>query len=149
MSGGIVFDDVIEVKDINADGEIFEKVSRVVCQSENYDMQVTVDINTDIFPISINQRFGFALATSITADETVEDGYWNPNSGPSLADKYDYVMYGIVFKYEEHKDSRNASSNVALLASFGGLLMRIVGDSRNLQGISLDARIYLLMRRVG
>ena len=32
-------------------------------------------------------------------------------------------------------------------ASFGGLLMRLEGDPRNLHEIKLDERIYLLIRR--
>lgn len=141
----IVFDDVIEVKDINADGQHFEKVSRIECHSENYDMSIHLDVNTHIYPIQINERFGFALATSISANVN-EDEYWNPNSGPSLADGYEYVMYGTVFKYE--LDESDHHGNISIIASFGGLLMKIMGDANNLNGLALDAKVYLLMRKI-
>mgnify|MGYP002053013172 CR=1 FL=1 len=32
--------------------------------------------------------------------------------------------------------------------SFGGLLMRLRGDSKHLQKLVLDTRIYLLMRKI-
>jgi hypothetical protein len=32
--------------------------------------------------------------------------------------------------------------------SFGGLLMKLVGDPRNLVGAEMDARLYILMKRI-
>ncbi|KNC71773.1 hypothetical protein SARC_15685, partial [Sphaeroforma arctica JP610] len=44
----------------------------------------------------------------------------------SLADNYEYVMYGVVYKVDEERDKRS------IFASFGGLLMLLQGDRSNL-----------------
>ena len=41
-----------------------------------------------------------------------------------------------------------ASSHSAVYMSFGGLLMKLVGDPRNLEGAEMDARLYILMKRI-
>jgi hypothetical protein len=35
----------------------------------------------------------------------------------------------------------------SVLSSFGGLLMKLTGDERNLSSLELDQRLYLLMRK--
>ncbi len=37
----------------------------------------------------------------------------------------------------------------AVIASFGGLLMSIVGDQRHVVRISLDQKVYCLVRKAG
>jgi len=32
--------------------------------------------------------------------------------------------------------------------SFGGLLMKLEGDARHLEGAEMDARLYILMKRI-
>ena len=65
--------------------------------------------------------------------------------GPTLADSYDYVVYGKVFKYER---SSTSAAYVSIYASFGGLLMELKGDPTNVHGVDLDSYIYALMRKV-
>lgn len=60
----------------------------------------------------------------------------------SLADKYEYVMHGKVYRCEEQQDSK-----LAVFISFGGLLMRLKGDTRSLQDIELDSMLYVLIRK--
>ena len=63
----------------------------------------------------------------------------------SLADEYEYVMYGKVYK---KSDSTKSTSDVVLYASFGGLLMSLEADKADLEGAHLDDRVYLLVKRV-
>eukprot|EP00696_Hemimastix_kukwesjijk_P017621 gnl/Hemi2/6306_TR2161_c0_g10_i1.p1 gnl/Hemi2/6306_TR2161_c0_g10~~gnl/Hemi2/6306_TR2161_c0_g10_i1.p1 ORF type:complete len:146 (-),score=56.79 gnl/Hemi2/6306_TR2161_c0_g10_i1:40-477(-) len=142
----ILFEDIFDVKDIDPDKKRFDRVSRLVCKSENYEMELVLDVNIQIYPMEINQKFSFALASSVSLDGDPDTGTYIQNRGPSLLDKYEYAMYGKVFKCEEEKKS-GYNVRLCVLASFGGLLMRLVGDPRNLQSIELDQRIYLLMRR--
>lgn len=66
-----------------------------------------------------------------------------PNTGEeSLADKYEYVMHGKVYRCEEQPDNK-----LAVFISFGGLLMRLKGDTRSLQQIELDSMLYILIRK--
>eukprot|EP01088_Endostelium_zonatum_P019890 TRINITY_DN7081_c0_g1_i1.p1 TRINITY_DN7081_c0_g1~~TRINITY_DN7081_c0_g1_i1.p1 ORF type:complete len:178 (-),score=47.89 TRINITY_DN7081_c0_g1_i1:83-595(-) len=159
-----LFEDTFEVRDKDADKKKFDKVSRIDCTSENYEMRMILDVNTDIYPIEINEKYVIAIADSLVAEGAGGGGEmeYDQSNAPSLADKYEYVMYGKVFKYTEDKSS--AGSKVSIYVSFGGLLMCLQGDPRNLAGASLlggnsssgaagglikaDSRIYLLMRGV-
>eukprot|EP01087_Luapelamoeba_hula_P014076 TRINITY_DN4066_c0_g1_i4.p1 TRINITY_DN4066_c0_g1~~TRINITY_DN4066_c0_g1_i4.p1 ORF type:complete len:140 (+),score=35.75 TRINITY_DN4066_c0_g1_i4:142-561(+) len=136
----ILFDDVCEVKNVDPEGKKFDKVSRLDCQCETYEMQILLDVNIDLYPIDVSDKFQFTLAS--TLNETDADDYGS--SSTSLADKYEYVMYGKVFKYEE---ADAAAFKVAVYASFGGLLLMMKGDARYLQNIELDSRVYLLLRK--
>jgi len=51
----------------------------------------------------------------------------------TLLDKYDYGMCGKVFRYE-----RTKTDKVAIIASFGGLLMMLQSHPSHLVNISLD-----------
>jgi len=135
-----IFEDAFEVKNINPEGKKFDRVSRLDCQCENYDIQLLLDINSDIYPMDINDKFFFALASSLTEDGDEEA--WDQTKRATLADKYEYVMYGKVFKYEKPEPSK-----IAVYASFGGLLMMLRGNESNLKDIEADSRVYLLMRK--
>jgi len=67
-------------------------------------------------------------------------------SRPTLADKYDYVMFGRVFKYKDSSASGHIKADVYV--SFGGLLMQLTGDPKRLEDLDLDQNIYLLMRKL-
>merc|ERR1712000_415504 len=137
-------EDMFDIKDIDKDGKMFEKVSRIECRSENYDTDLILDVNVDIYPLDIGDKFAFALASTLNLDQTVDDGFYTQSTHETIADKYkyEYVMHGKVFKCEPVK------SRLAIYASFGGLLMKLEGDPRNLHEIQLDQRIYLLVRKV-
>lgn len=64
----------------------------------------------------------------------------------SLMDKYDYVMFGKVFKFRDQ--TIGGQVRVEVTASFGGLLMQLVGDPKKLESLEVDNSIYLLMRKV-
>jgi len=141
----ILFEDIFDIKDIDKDGKKFEKVSRINGVSENYEMELILDVNVDIYPIEINSKLSFALASTLDLEGAPDDGVFNQTNKPSLMDKYEYVMYGKVFKFQEE---HSTLPKVAMYVSFGGLLMMLKGDPRNLQGIESDSRIFLLMRKV-
>ena len=121
-------------------------VSRIVCgRSENYELELTVDINTDIYPLEVGTRLSIALASTLNRDGTPDSEFFNPTEKfDSLADSYDYVMHGRVYKYS---DEKGPVPRVAILISYGGLLMELKGEPRFLQGINLDSKVYLLIRK--
>ncbi|EGG17763.1 RNA polymerase II core subunit [Cavenderia fasciculata] len=130
----ILFEDNFEVKDIDPDGKKFDRVSRYVCQSESYEMDLHLDLATHIYQLG-HEKFKLVLASSLSLDGSLEQVAFDSNK-PSLADKYDYVMYGKIFKYQ-----KEVSSKVSIFASFGGLLMLLQGDPRYLPGLELDSRL--------
>ncbi|ODV87288.1 hypothetical protein CANARDRAFT_194971 [[Candida] arabinofermentans NRRL YB-2248] len=141
-----LFDDVFTVQ--NVDTARYDKVSRVIANSTTTSTtSLTIDINTELFPISENDTLTITLAKSLTTDENSEDflaanGSWRPlkPNQRSLMDDYEYVMYGTVYKFEEGK-----SDNISVYVSFGGLLMCLEGNYRSLANLKQE-NLYILMR---
>ena len=84
-------------------------MSRLYAHSKNYDMDLTLDYNIELFPLLKDQSFALALASSLarggpSATASGDDGaeterdVWRPDGKGSrgLDDEYDYVMYGKV-----------------------------------------------------
>jgi len=141
MAKKFLFEDIFEVKAIDKDGNHFDKVSRLDCRGESFEMDLTLDINVDIYKMEVNQKFTMVLVSSLD-DEREQDTY-KYSRGASLLDKFEYCMYGKVFKCIKEEKSSKLSVHV----SFGGLLMLLQGDQRHLQDLELDKKIYLLMRK--
>jgi DNA-directed RNA polymerase I, II, and III subunit RPABC3 len=66
---------------------------------------------------------------------------YNQTEEKSLADEYEYVMHGRVFKVTSKGDRST------VYASFGGLLMGLTTEPRYLNGFEMDMPVYLLMRK--
>lgn len=137
-------DDVFEITAVDPDGKKFDRVSRIQAKSDNYDMALLLDVNVELYALQKAQKFTFVLTKSIALDASVgADAAWRSDAGPTLADKYEYVMYGRVFKFEDISTTR-----MAVYVSFGGLLMRLEADPRHFLEITIGSNIYLLMRKV-
>lgn len=136
----IVFDDTFEV--LRVDNQKFENVARISAKAQTFLADIEVDINTDVYPIQVKDTLRIALATSGSSQMETWDG--SSASIGSLADEYEYVMYGKVYK---KSPSKKGGENV-LYASFGGLLMSLEAEKADLEGAHLDARVFLLVKRV-
>lgn len=141
-----LFDDIFNITDV--DSARYNKVSRIVGSSTtSSDIKITLDINSDLFPVKTNDSLTITLASSLSLEEdsnpqTSTTSWRPPKSGEkSLADDYDYVMYGTVYKFEESADDK-----IAVYVSFGGLLLCLEGGYRNLSSLKQE-NIYLLIRR--
>jgi len=141
-----LFEDTFEVTAVDPDGKKFTKVSRIVCHGENYEMDLVLDINSELYKVPLGTKLTVVLASTLNLDLTTDEKTFNQSGDPSLMDSYEYVMHGKVFKVSTEKNK--AQSKMEVFASYGGLLMSLKGDPRNLQKIALDMRIYLLMRKV-
>jgi DNA-directed RNA polymerase I, II, and III subunit RPABC3 len=80
-------------------------VSRLYAHSKNYDMELQLDYNIELFPLRTGQEIAMALATSLArgpsapGDEDDKDkDVWRPDGKGrrGLEEDYDYVMYGKV-----------------------------------------------------
>lgn len=118
-------------------------------------MDMTLDYNTELFPVSTGETIAMALASSLSRDSgqaggeaegaDVEDkDVWRPDSKgrKGLEEDYDYVMYGKVYKF----DGGNAET-VTVYASFGGLLLSLTGFFRHMANIVLGDPIFVLLRK--
>eukprot|EP00919_Chromeraceae_sp_WS-2016_P009529 GHVR01022376.1.p1 GENE.GHVR01022376.1~~GHVR01022376.1.p1 ORF type:complete len:144 (+),score=13.64 GHVR01022376.1:294-725(+) len=133
----IQFEDSFIAKDV--DNSKFGIVSRVICASMAFETELLIDINTDIFPLKRDQHLEIILTKTLTpAKATYRDG-----ATSTLMDSYDYCMYGKVFKIDEK------GNRMTVYASFGGLMMSLSGESRDLDKLELNKRVYILIRKSG
>ncbi|KAI6699121.1 DNA-directed RNA polymerases II, IV and V subunit 8B [Syzygium oleosum] len=149
----IILEDVFKVERLDPDGKKFDKVSRIEARSERFDMFMHLDVNTEIYPIKEGQKFTMALATTLNSDGTPDTGYYTPGNRKSIADKYEYIMHGKLYKISEDDPGRASKSSVKgvkaeIYVSYGGLLMMLRGDPSNLNQFDLDQRLFLCIRKL-
>lgn len=130
-------------------------MSRIKARSDLYEMDLILDINIDVYPVAQGDKLSVCLATTLNLDgsamPTNPSGQQNQydstvGTRPTLADKFDYVMYGRVFKYKDSSASGHTKADVYV--SFGGLLMQLTGDPKRVEDLDLDLTVYLLIRKV-
>ncbi|KAG9447283.1 hypothetical protein H6P81_013411 [Aristolochia fimbriata] len=141
-----LFEDIFTLTKLDPDGKKFDKVSRIEARSEQFDMYMQLDVNTEIYPLHPGDKFTMVLAPTLSLDGTPDSGYFAPGGRKSLADKFEYVMHGKLFKISEEGSGPNVK--VEIYVSFGGLLMLLKGDPSNAANFELDQRLFLLMRKV-
>eukprot|EP00744_Colponema_vietnamica_P000065 GILI01000125.1.p1 GENE.GILI01000125.1~~GILI01000125.1.p1 ORF type:complete len:162 (+),score=49.71 GILI01000125.1:52-486(+) len=139
---GLLFQDIFDVKKVDPDGKKFNKVSRIVCKGRDFAMDLSLDINSEIYEVRVDERYKVALASTLSLDGAADPGHFVQNPGRTLMDSYDYVMYGKIFKCAED------NAQMSVYASFGGLLLLLKGQPEHLEALSVDQRLYLLMRKV-
>jgi DNA-directed RNA polymerase I, II, and III subunit RPABC3 len=143
----ILFEDSFRIEEIDKEGKAFDKVSRIEGTGEDSNCKITLDINTDVYPVSKLKYYSFLIVKSLNTDGTPSpnnftyDLYTKKNS---LIDKYDYVTYGKIFKFSED----STGGKVSIFASFGGLLLCINGSPTLLSNLVMDERIYLLLKKL-
>ncbi|KAJ7225789.1 hypothetical protein GGX14DRAFT_422384 [Mycena pura] len=156
-ASSIVFDDIFTINAIDKEGKKFDRVSRLYAHSKNYDMDLTLDYNIELFPLKDDQSFALALASSLargdpqagasgtdgTAEDDKDRDVWRPDGKGrrGLEEDYEYVMYGKVYKFDS-----GTSEIVTAYASFGGLLLSLTGSYRHMTSIVLGEPVYVLMR---
>ncbi|KAJ6627240.1 RNA polymerase [Mycena sp. CBHHK59/15] len=157
-TSSIVFDDIFTINAIDKEGKKFDRVSRLYAHSKNYDMDLTLDYNIELFPLQQDQSFALALASSLArgqpgasgVDGTAEDAddkdrdVWRPDGKGrrGLEEDYDYVMYGKIYKVDS-----GTTEIVTAYASFGGLLLSLTGSFRHMTSIVIGEPVYVLMRK--
>uniref|UniRef100_A0A8C7E275 DNA-directed RNA polymerases I, II, and III subunit RPABC3 n=1 Tax=Naja naja TaxID=35670 RepID=A0A8C7E275_NAJNA len=110
---GILFEDIFDVKDIDPEGKKFDRVSRLHCESESFKMDLILDVNVQIYPVDLGDKFRLVIASTLYEDGTLDDGEYNPTDDrPSRADQFEYVMYGKVYRIEGDETSTEAATRL-------------------------------------
>ncbi|XP_015782084.1 DNA-directed RNA polymerases I, II, and III subunit RPABC3 [Tetranychus urticae] len=144
----VLFEDIFEIKDIDPEGKKFNRVSRIHCDSESFKMELILDVNSQIYPVELGDKFRLMITITLREDGFPTDNEWSSEETKSvLADSFEYVMFGKVYRIEGDEGPGDAS-RLATYVSFGGLLMRLQGDPNNLHGFQMDQNVYLLMKRL-
>uniref|UniRef100_A0A0E0E5U6 Uncharacterized protein n=1 Tax=Oryza meridionalis TaxID=40149 RepID=A0A0E0E5U6_9ORYZ len=143
-----LFEDIFTVTRLDPDGKKFDRVSRIEARSEQFDMYMQLDVATEVYPMRAGDRFTMVLAPTLNLDGTPDTGFYTQAGRKTLADKFDYVMHGKLYKISEDSSSGQATK-VEIYASFGGLLMMLKGDPSSAASFELDQRLFLLIRKKG
>jgi DNA-directed RNA polymerase I, II, and III subunit RPABC3 len=141
-----LFEDIFEVTALNPDGYKFDRVNRLQATGTTFECDLLLDIHCELYSLKETDKFTLVLASTLHLDGSPADHFsyvpMQAQKDPTLADNYDYVMHGRVFDITYKKDG-----TVVIAISYGGLLMRLIGDARGLTGILPDQRLYLLLKK--
>jgi DNA-directed RNA polymerase I, II, and III subunit RPABC3 len=134
------YSDVFEI--VSTEPKKFDRVSRHIARSStSTSTKIIMDINCELFPITVGETLTIAMASGINLDSNITPEEWIEPTGSTLMDSFDYVTYGKVYK------TLNISKDtVEIYVSFGGLLMCISGDP-NVLKIPCN-KIYFLIKRI-
>ena len=144
MADAQLYEDTFTVLSVNS--AKYDRVARISATSADSSTSLTLDINTELYPLSPADPVQLLLASTLSLDGSKDDASkgWRPvaqGKDISLADMWDYVCYGKVYRFEEGK-----GDDIKVYISFGGLLMLIEGPYRKLTGLRVDW-VYLLLKR--
>uniref|UniRef100_A0A8D2I9F9 Uncharacterized protein n=1 Tax=Urocitellus parryii TaxID=9999 RepID=A0A8D2I9F9_UROPR len=67
----ILFEDVLDVKDIDPEGKGFYRVSLLHCESESFKMDLILDVNIHIYLVDLLDKFQLVLANTLYEDGTL------------------------------------------------------------------------------
>ncbi|KAL7199708.1 hypothetical protein ACSBR2_021917 [Camellia fascicularis] len=62
---------------------IYHKVSRIEAVSEQLDMHMQLDVNTEIYPLHDEEKFMRVFASTLNLDGTRDSGYFPQGGGSS------------------------------------------------------------------
>nr|GMD94399.1 DNA-directed RNA polymerases II and V subunit 8A-like [Ipomoea batatas]GME00094.1 DNA-directed RNA polymerases II and V subunit 8A-like [Ipomoea batatas] len=105
-----LFEDIFTVTNIDPDGKKFDKVNRIEARSEQFEMFMQLDINTEVYPIHREEKFMMVLASTLNLDGAPDSGYFLQGNRKSLADKFEYVMQGKLYRISEEGSGRLAKA---------------------------------------
>lgn len=107
MTDSVKFDETFSITSV--DNEKYDRVSRLVGTSTDNSIGLTLDVNHELFPVQQGETLTVALATTLKLDGSKDEEKmgWRDmaKSGEaSLADMYDYVCYGKVYRVTEENE---------------------------------------------
>ncbi|KAF4634101.1 hypothetical protein G7Y89_g3998 [Cudoniella acicularis] len=125
----------------------YDRVCRIGGSSQDHSTVMTLDINSQIYPVSIGETLHMVLASSLSLDGSKDDerGWRDVGSAEgeqTMADFYDYVCHGKIYKFEDGEDG----ATIKVYVSFGGLLLALEGPYKKLTPLRVDY-VYLLCKK--
>jgi DNA-directed RNA polymerase I, II, and III subunit RPABC3 len=108
MSDSSLYEDNFQITSL--DHEKYDRVGRVAGTSSDNTSIMTLDINTDLYPLAPGDNIQMQLVSTLNLDGSKDDEEergWREKRGQTLADMFDYVCYGKVYKFEESEDAEH------------------------------------------
>lgn len=102
MSDPLLFEDSFTVTGVNA--QKYDRVSRLTCTSSDASITFTLDVNSELYPCAVGESLSMALASTLSLDgkEDTRASWREVSMGEqTLANDYDYVCHGKVYRFEE------------------------------------------------
>lgn len=92
----------------------YDRVARIFGKSNDRQTTMSLDVNIELFPCAQGESLEIVLATSLALDGSKDDekGWRDVGKGDaiggegSLADMYDYVCHGSIYKFEDGADGQ-------------------------------------------
>ncbi|CAN4126069.1 unnamed protein product [Withania somnifera] len=138
------FDEIIKVVKVDADGKKYDKVSRIEAESNDGGTSMLLDINSELYPMRRKELYRMVISTTLNMDGSTVTSC--PPEGKSLADKFEYIVHGLVYKVS--MDGSGADKKVVVYVSFGGLQLMLRSDPLKMHKFKLDQRLFLLLRKM-
>lgn len=77
-------------------------VSRIKASSPSSDLNLILDLNSELYPLQKDEIISLNLSSSLRLDGKEDKGWRDLGRGErTLADDYDYVCYGKVYRFDE------------------------------------------------
>lgn len=105
MGDANLFSDTFTLTSLNA--QKYDRVARLAAHTENGDTSITLDVHTELFPCAVGDWLQLLLASTLALDGGKDDGKGWRDVGrgeASVADEYDYVCHGKVYRFDEGDD---------------------------------------------
>jgi DNA-directed RNA polymerase I, II, and III subunit RPABC3 len=106
-----LFEDSFTITSV--DQSKYDRVARIFATSTDTQTIMSLDINTELFPCQQTEGLHLVLATSLALDGSKdEDKGWRDiakggqSAEGSLADMFDYVCHGKIYKFEDGDDGQ-------------------------------------------
>ncbi|XP_073312737.1 DNA-directed RNA polymerases II, IV and V subunit 8B-like [Primulina huaijiensis] len=144
------FDEIIKVHKVD-NQVVYDKVSRIIVRSEVEEFYLELDVNKEIYPMLPGEKYRMVITNTLLMDGSAVTGYFPEGKQKSLADKFEYVMHGLLYKMSEVQvktDDGNSDAKVAVYVSFGGLQLLLRGDPLNVHKFKVDQKLFLLLRKI-
>ncbi|KAI1124648.1 DNA-directed RNA polymerases and 3 polypeptide [Nemania abortiva] len=123
----------------------YDRVARITGTSTDNQTTMSLDINIELFPCLVGENLQVVLATTLSLDgnrDNEERGWRDVRGESTLADMYDYVCHGKIYRFEDGSEGQTLRAYI----SFGGLLMMLDGPYAKLTPLRVD-NTYLLVKK--
>ncbi|KAG0652735.1 DNA-directed RNA polymerases and III subunit rpabc3 [Hyphodiscus hymeniophilus] len=123
----------------------YDRVARISAISQDSQTALTLDINIELYPMAQGDQFSMMLASTLSLDGNKDDsskGWRDVGNESTLADMWDYVCHGKIYKFEDADDGQV----IKCFTSFGGLLLALEGPYKKLTPLRVDY-VYMLLKK--
>ena len=102
-----LFEDTFQITEY--DQSKYDRVARISAISLDSQTALTLDINIELYPMQKGESFNMLLASTLSLDGNKDDeskGWRDVGNESTLADMFDYVCHGKIYKFEDVEEGQ-------------------------------------------